>query len=47
MHNYNQSNPNEIHIKEINPNTGMMTESKDQNAVRREYYKKNRDKCLE
>ncbi len=40
MNNYNQSNPNEIHIKEINPiqyNTGMMTESKDQNVLRREY----------
>ena len=50
MNNYNQSNPNEIHIKEINPiqyNTGMMTESKDQNALRREYYKNNKDKFME
>jgi hypothetical protein len=48
--NYNQSNLNEIHIKEINPiqyNTGMMIESKDQNAMRREYYQNNKDKFME
>jgi len=48
--NIDQSNSNAIHIKEINPiqyNTGMMIESKDQNALRREYYENNRDKCLE
>jgi hypothetical protein len=31
----------------IQYNTGMMIESKDQNALRREYYKNNKDKFLE